>query len=380
MGHNRFSKAAARLDAATEKALADKRIVGSVVLMAHDGEMIYRRAAGYSDREFRTAMREDAIFRLASITKPIVTAAFMRAVEEGRVDLDTPVTKWLPDFRPTLPDGSRPAITMHHLLTHTSGLGYAFLEEADGPYRALNISDALDQPGLSVEENLSRLAKAPLAFKPGSAWRYSLGMDVIGSVLEKIENRSLPEIVREKVLAPLGVKDTDFIVLDRARLVTPYADGTPEPVPLVDGMSVPYLGNPVTFVPSRIFDLKSYPSGGGGMAGTATDVLRFLEAIRSGGAPILKAQTIETMAADKLNGRAQTRAPGWGFGYGWAVLVDPQAAATPQAPGTLRWGGVYGHSWFVDRTNRLSVVALTNTTFEGMSGAFSIDIRDAVYD
>jgi CubicO group peptidase (beta-lactamase class C family) len=374
-----LAQAPARIDAALEKALAERRIVGAVVLVAHDGETVYRSAAGYADREARTPMREELIFLLASIAKPIVTAAAMRLAEEGRLALDAPVTQWLPEFRPALPDGSIPEVTIHHLLTHTSGLGYAFQEPPDGPYHRLNISNGLDQPGLPLKENLARLAEAPLAFAPGTGWRYSLGIDVVGGVLEKIEGRTLPEIVREKVTAPLGLKDTDFSVRDPARLAKAYADGDPEPVVMTDGMDVPLFGLGVTFAPSRIFNDRSYPSGGGGIAGTAEDVLRFLETIRTGGAPILKAGTVDMMAADKVGPQADTLGPGWGFGYGWAVLVDPRPAGTPQAAGTVRWGGAYGHSWFIDRVNGLSVVALTNTAFEGMSGAFPVEIRDAVY-
>lgn len=374
-----FCRAPTRIDAAIDKALAEKRIVGAVVLAARDGEIIHRRAAGYSDRETGTPMHEDAIFRLASITKPIVTAAAMRLVEEGRLDLHAPVTRWLPDFRPALQDGTRPEITVHHLLTHTSGLGYSFLEPADGPYHKLNVSDGLDQPGLSLQENLSRLGAAPLAFAPGAGWHYSLGLDVLGGILEQLEGRSLAEIVREKVMIPLGLADTDFAVRDTARLAEAYADGDPEPLPMTDGMQVPIFGTAACFAPSRILDPKSYPSGGAGMAGTAGDVLRFLETIRAGGAPILDPKTVEAMAADQVGTQAETQGPGWGFGYGWAVLVDPAPTGTPQAPGTLQWGGAYGHSWFIDRVNGLSVVALTNTAFEGMSGAFPAEIRNAVY-
>lgn len=374
-----FSHAHSRIDAVIDKALAENRIVGAVVLAAHNGQIIYRRAAGCSDRETRTPMQEDAIFRLASVTKPIVTAAAMRLVEEGRLDLHAPVTTWLPEFRPALPDGTRPEITIHHLLTHTSGLGYGFLEPSDGPYHKLNVSDGLDQPGLSLQENLSRLGAAPLAFAPGAGWHYSLGLDVLGGILEQLEGRSLDEIVREKVTIPLGLVDTDFAVRDTARLAEAYADGNPEPVPMTDGMQVPIFGTAACFAPSRILDPKSYPSGGAGMAGTAGDVLRFLEAIRAGGTPILDARTVEAMAADHVGTHAEAQGPGWGFGYGWAVLVDSAPTGTPQAPGTLQWGGAYGHSWFIDRVNGLSVVALTNTAFEGMSGAFPAEIRNAIY-
>lgn len=369
----------ARIDAAIDKALADRRIVGAVVLVAQGGDIVHRRAAGHLDREAGVAMREDAIFRLASITKPIVAAATLRLVEEGRLDLDAPVTAWLPDFRPALPDGTVPEIRLRHLLTHTSGLSYGFLEPAGSAYHRLKVSDGLDQPGLTLEDNLSRLAAAPLAFAPGTGWRYSLGLDVLGGVLERVEGRGLADIVRDRVTAPLGLADTGFAVRDAGRLAKPYADGTPEPVAMTDGMRVPFFDTVATFAPSRILDAASYPSGGAGMAGTAGDVLTFLEAIRTGGAPILRADTVERMASDQVGPEAGTQGPGWGFGHGWAVLVDPAPTGTPQAAGTLQWGGAYGHSWFVDRANALTVVALTNTAFEGMSGAFPAEIRDAVY-
>lgn len=369
----------ARIDAAIDKALADRRIVGAVVLVAQGGDIVHRRAAGHLDREAGVAMREDAIFRLASITKPLVAAATLRLVEEGRLDLDAPVTSWLPDFRPALPDGTVLEIRLRHLLTHTAGLSYGFLEPAGSAYHRLKVSDGLDQPGLTLHDNLSRLAAAPLAFAPGTSWRYSLGLDVLGGVLERVEGRGLADIVRDRVTAPLGLADTGFAVRDAGRLAKPYADGTPEPVAMTDGMRVPFFDTVATFAPSRILDAASYPSGGAGMAGTAGDVLTFLEAIRTGGAPILRADTVERMASDQVGAEAETQGPGWGFGHGWAVLVDPAPTGTPQAAGTLQWGGAYGHSWFVDRANALTVVALTNTAFEGMSGAFPAEIRDAVY-
>jgi CubicO group peptidase (beta-lactamase class C family) len=369
-----------RLDASVDGALETHRIVGTVVLVAHHGEPVYRRAAGLADREAQVPVMEDSIFLLASVTKPIVTAAAMRLIEEGRVGLEDPVTRWLPDFSPRLPSGVTPAITVRHLLTHTAGLSYRCFEPGDSPYHTLQISDGLDHPGLSLAENLRRLIEAPLAYEPGSAWRYSLATDVLGAVIAEASGEPLPQAIRRLITGPLGMKDTDFIVVDRGRLAVPYADGTPDPVRMTDGMAVPLFGAPVTFFPTRIFNQSSYPSGGAGMAGTAPDVLRFFEAIRIARDGVLRASTVERMMATHVGPWAQTYGPGWGFGLGWAVLDDPAAAATPQPKGTIQWGGVYGHSWFVDRVNALSVVVLTNTAFEGMSGAFPIEIRDTVYE
>lgn len=370
-----------RLDAAIDRAIAEQRIVGTVVLVAHDGDVIYRRAAGLADREAGVAMHEEAIFRLASITKPYVSATVMKLVEDGRFALDDAVTRFLPDFRPRLADGSEPVITLGQLITHTSGLSYRFLEPPQSAYHALDISDGLDQPGLSLPDNLRRLVAAPLKFAPGKRWNYSLGIDVLGGVIEQVMQRPLGDVVRELVTAPLGMTDTAFHVVDRARLVTPYADGKPEPQRMTDGIAVPLFDGHGLFAPSRILDPASYPSGGGGMAGTARDTLRFLEAIRNGGAPILTPVTVADMKTAHFGAKAQTQGPGWGFGRGWAVLIDAALSGTPQANGTIQWSGAYGHSWFVDPANRLTVIALTNTAFEGMtvSGAYPNEIRDAVY-
>ena len=370
---------AARIDVVIDRAIAEERIVGAVVLVMRDGVLVYHRAAGLADREAVVPMREDSIFRLASLTKPIVSATLMRLVEDGRVSLDDPVTRWLPDFQPRLPNGTTPVITLRHLVTHTSGLSYRFIEAPGGAYDRLNISDGLDQPGLSLAENLDRLDQAPLTYAPGASWRYSLSIDVLGGVIAQVAGKSLPEVVAESVTQPLGMSDTGFTVVDPERLVTPYVDGPLRPVAMEAETVAPLGEGLVRFAPGRAFDAGSYPSGGGGMVGTASDIARFLEAVRTGGAPILKSATVQAMMTDQVGPKAQTQGPGWGFGYGWAVLDDPAEAQTPQTQGTIQWGGAYGHSWFVDPVRRLTVVALTNTTFEGMSGAFPKEIRDAVY-
>lgn len=373
----------ARLEQVVDRGIADARLVGAVVLVARDGAIVHRHAAGLADREAGRAMREDAIFRLASVSKPFVTAAAMRLVERGVIALDQPVSRWLPTFKPALQDGSRPAITLHQLLTHTSGLSYRFLEPSGSAYHRLEVSDGLDQPGLAMEENLRRLAQAPLAFAPGTAWRYSLGIDVTGAVLEAATGKTLATIVRDEVTGPLGLVDAGFAVADRSRLAAPYADGPRGPVRMEGTVAVPLPPQAgegeVRFTPERLFDPRSFLSGGAGMVGTAADVLTLLEAIRTGGAPILSPATVAMMMRDQVGPQAETQGPGWGFGYGWAVLDDPAPTGTPQAAGTLQWGGAYGHSWFVDPVNRLTVVALTDTAFEGMAGPFVTELRDAVY-
>jgi len=370
---------AARLDLVIDRALAENRIVGAAMLVARGGKLVYRRAAGAADREARRPMQIDGIFRYASLTKPIVSVTALALVESGRLGLDDPVTKWLPEFRPRLPDGREPAIAVRHLLTHTSGLSYGLFEPPDGPYHRANVSDGMDQPGLAFDENLRRLASVPLLFEPGARWNYSLSVDVLGKVAEQAGGASLPALVERHVTAPLRMRDTAFVVHDSPRLVTPYADATPQPVRMTDPYLLPFGESGISFSPSRVLDPRSYPSGGGGMAGTAGDYLVFLEALRRGGAPLLRRETVRTLTAPAAGEGQTVRGPGWAFGLGVSVLTDPAAAHTPQGAGTWSWGGVYGHHWYVDPENEITVVVLTNTALAGMVGAFPDALRDAVY-
>jgi len=350
------------------------------VLVARDGKVVYHRAAGLADREASRPMRENAVFRYSSVTKPFVSVAVMKLVEDGKLRLDDPVTKWLPDFKPKLADGTTPVITLRQLLNHTSGLTYGLAEQASHPYHTLGVSDGIDLSGLTLDQDLQRLAQAPLAFPPGSTWRYSLAIDVLGSVLEKATGKPLPQVVAETVTKPLGLSDAGFVARDPSRLTAAYFNAQPAPKRMTDNMTFP-IGAPtaVRFAPSRATDETAFPSGGAGMVGTAGDVLTLLETVRQGGAPILKASTVAEMTKDQVGQQAATQGPGWGFGYGWAVLDDPAIAKTPQGAGALAWGGVYGHNWFVDPKNRLTVVIMTNTAFEGMNGQITRDVRDAVY-
>jgi CubicO group peptidase (beta-lactamase class C family) len=370
---------AARVDKVIDSAIAEHRLVGAVVLVARNGKVVYHRAAGLADREAGRPMGEDAVFRFSSVTKPFVTAAAMRLVEDGALGLDDPVTKWLPDFRPKLPDGTEPVITVRQLLNHTSGLTYGLAEPSSHPYHQLGVSDGIDLSGITLDENLRRLGQAPLSFAPGSAWRYSLAIDVLGGVMEKATGKTLPQVVAQAVTTPLGLADTGFVARDPARLATPYVNAQPVPTRMTDNMDVSLGATAVRFAPSRATDETAFPSGGAGMVGTAGDMLAFLETIRKGGAPILKPATVAQMMQDQVGPQAATQGPGWGFGYGWAVLDDPAVANTPQQAGTIAWGGVYGHNWFVDPKSGLTVVAMTDTAFEGMNGAFTVQLRDAVY-
>jgi CubicO group peptidase (beta-lactamase class C family) len=370
-----------KLDAVIDQSLAENRIVGAVVLVAHDGKIVYERAAGLIDKENIKPMQTDALFRLSSVSKPIAIVTALALVERKQLSLDDPVTIWLPDFKPKLPDGTTPTITVRQLLTHTAGLSYKFPEAADGPYHQARVSDGFDDVRIDLAEETRRLASVPLLNTPGSEWRYSLSIDVLGAVVERAAGKPLGTVVAELVTKPLGMKGTSFVV-DRARaerVAKAYFNAPSGPAPMADPQVVPFGPMTLVYSPSRAFDAKAYPSAGAGMIGSAPDVLRLLEAVRKGGAPVLGKSTAEEMFRNQIAGLPGMQ-PGVGFGFGGALVVDPAAAKTPQSMGTMYWGGVYGHSWFVDPVRKITVVALTNTAPDGMAGKFPDGIRDAVYE
>jgi len=376
---SRWRRRAAALDRALDAALEQRRVVGALLLVSEHGEPVYQRAAGLADRESGTAVRLDTLFRYASLTKPIVSAAVLALVDQGRFDLREPVARWLPDFRPRLPGGEAPPITLHQLLTHTAGLCYPFFQPPDGPYRRAGVCDGLGYSGdLSLAQNIRRLASASLLFAPGSAWTYSLSIDVLGAAIESATGETLPQAVARLVTGPLEMRDTAFLATAPERLAAAYGDARPQPQRMGERHSI--AGDSVVFHPGRALDPRAFPSGGAGMVGSAQDFLRFLEAVRSGGGAMLRPQTAAQMPRSQTGDMLlDPAAPGWGFGYGGAVITDPAAAKTPQSAGTWYWGGAYGNNWFVDMAQGISLVLLTNTAYEGMNGRITLDVRDAVY-
>lgn len=365
------------------KQVHPQRLVGAVVLVREHGVLRHASATGLADRESVTPMQRDQLFRLASVSKPLLSTVILRLVAEGVLDLDISVQRWLPDFRPALADGTAPPISLRQLLSHSSGLGYRFLEaDAKGPYARAGVSDGMDANPLSLADNVRRIAQAPLLFAPGSQWLYSLGVDVAGAVAEAATGESLQALFERLLAAPLGLRDTAFAARNAARLATPYVSDTPQPHRLREGEVVaPFEGTVgIEYSLARATDASRFPSAGAGLVGSADEVMAVLEALRdvqrSG---LLPPALAAEMASPQVGEQGPPEPAGWGFGLGFAVLRDAAASGTPQSAGTWRWGGAYGHSWFVDPARGLSVVALTNTLYEGMDGAFVDELRDAVY-
>lgn len=211
-----------RIAAIDQQAMAEGRIVGSVVLVARQGEICYAGAAGYADREVRRPMRRETQFRLSSVSKPYTTLAALRLIEQGKLSLDDAVSEWLPWFTPALADGRRPAIKIRHLLSHTAGLDYRLNQPPTGVYHQLGIQDGVELSTLTLEQNLRLLAQAPLLSAPGERFNYSLALDVLGAVLERVTGMPLPQLFVEWVARPLGLGNTAFHATDAANLATPY--------------------------------------------------------------------------------------------------------------------------------------------------------------
>lgn len=363
---------AQRLDAAIDGALARKTIVGTVVLVSQNGVPVYARAAGLADREAGKPMSKNTIFRLASVTKPLVAATALAQSDQNLLSLDDAVSDHLPYFQPRLADGSPADLRIRHLLTHTSGLGYDYPPEAE-------IDHGMGPLVLTFEENFTRLAAQPLRFAPGSDWFYSIAIDVLGAVVAKVHDGTLHDAIRHYVTQPLEMADTGFIVTDRSRLAQPYGNADPEPKRMGDVyVAVNADGDTSVLAPKRIFTPEALQSGGAGAVGTAPDFLKFLETLRTGGAPILRRQTTTAGFSNQIGALRSDH--GHGFGFFGSILENPATAdRAGQNPGTIAWGGIYGHNWFIDPAENLTIVSFSNTAPEGCLGKYRDEIRCAVY-
>lgn len=356
-----------RADAAIDAALGS-RIVGCVVLVNHDGKEVYARTAGLADREANRRLERDAIWRLASVTKPIVATAALKMMEGGLLGLDDPVEKYLPYFTPASPDGVVRPITIRQLLSHSSGLSY---ETTPG-----DVAPGMSGPYISLEENLRRLARAPLLFAPGTGWAYGTSIDVVGGVLAAINGSSLETAVKKYAADSLGMVDWGFTPTDPDRVTANYHNGdlpvpsSVPPVRITDENSAWEVG--------RIFRADAPQSGGGGSCGTADDVMKMLEVYNGG--TFLRPDTVEQAFTNQIGTLPRRESDaGKRFTLLGAMIDDPRAARSPCPAGTLDWGGAWGHNWIIDRTNKLTILVCTNVAPEGCNGPFREDIRDAVY-
>jgi CubicO group peptidase (beta-lactamase class C family) len=351
----------ARLRAVLQSHVDDARIPGAIAVVALGGHVEQLDVLGRQDPATGSAMQDDSIFRIYSMTKPVVSLAALMLAEEGMLQPGDPVAKYLPQFagqQVGVEEGGslrlHPVVrdaTVHDLLRHTAGFTYEFLgaSQVQQQYAAVDI----DSRSRSNAEFCKVLAALPLAHQPGSCWHYSRATDVLGAVLEVATGQKLGELLRERIFEPLAMKDTGFAVPPAHwnRIAEPCArdPDSGEAVVMLDGHQVP-----------------AFESGGGGLLSTAADYVRFLSLMCNRGTlegtRLVSRKTIEWMTSDHLGSipaEGGLLLPGYGFGLGFAVRLASGLAPQPGSPGQYFWSGIGGTSFLVDPAEDLFAMLLT---------------------
>ena len=358
----------ARVTELVKGEIAKGRYPGAVGLVARRGKVVYFEALGQRDPQSAAPMTKDAIFRLYSMTKPFTSVAAMMLVEDGKILLNDPVSKYLPKLKnlqvsvPRVdPQTGRVSyalvptereMTIQDLMRHTSGLVYGVFTSHAGVKEAY-AKEGVDWDGVTPAEQIERLARVPLAHQPGAAWEYSLSTDVLGRVIEAVSGATLGQFLQERVFAPLKMTDTAFLVPNgkAARLAEPFAKDP------VSGDAVKLLDVTVA---------QKNDAGGAGSAGTVADYARFSQMLLNGGqldrVRLLGRATVAQMSSDHL-GDIRVASPilprGYGFGLGFAVRKETGLNWVTGSAGEYRWGGAAGTAFWVDPKEQMVVVWMT---------------------
>ena len=345
----------------TMRALVDEgKLAGVTTLVARHGKVVHFDAYGVQDLETKKPLAKDTIFRLQSMTKPIVGVAMMMLWEQGKWTLDDPVAKHIPAFaglKVATPNGEVPQIkpmTMRQLMSHTAGF------DVNDGYAKAGLRDS------DLQAMIDKLVKLPLAAQPGSDWRYGPSVDIQGYIVEKLSGQSLDVFLRTRIFEPLGMKDTGFWVdaskVDRVTSLFTYGP---------DKRLVRATPPPGTVVRPADFGAPSakpaFLSGSGGLLSTTDDYFKFAQMLLNGGEAtgkrFLNASTVELMRTNVLAEGVNVdlygpSEPGIGFGLDFAIVMDPAAANTPQGRNTFYWGGAYGTWFWIDPANDVVVVGM----------------------
>ena len=374
----------AKIDTALQAEIDAGKIPGAVVMIARHGKLVYNKSFGFRDKTANVAMTPDTIFRIYSMTKPMVSVAAMMLVEDGKLQLTDPVSKYLPAFKSMqvsvastdaefakITYGTTSAVremTVQDLLRHTAGLAYGEISQNAPVKKALQDAGIFkttieyDARDLSAAEQVERLAKVPLAHQPGAVWEYSLASDVLGRVVEAASGQRLSEFLDKRLFKPLGMADAAFwLPADKmARLAQPLA-------------ADPTTGNPI-----KLIDVSAAPasdSGGAGAVATASDYLRFAVMLSNGGRAgdkrVLSRTTVTLMTSDSLGTRISVPitpgelllgTPGYTFGLGFAVRQGPGVAGVHGSQGEFMWGGYAGTYFWVDPKEEIVAVYMSQAT------------------
>ena len=352
------------------------RLPGALILVQRRGEVAHHSAFGMMDVERQRPLREDTIFRIYSMTKPLTSIAFMMLVEEGKVALDDPVHRFIPQWRDLgVYDGglletfrtrrTSAPMRMVDLLRHTSGLTYGFQQRTnvDAAYRKLGLGEI--GTGIPLDGMIEGLSRMPLEFSPGQHWNYSVSTDVLGYLVGKISQQPFEEFLRTRIFAPLRMVDTDFHVPanKQSRFAACYAAAPGGKMQLQDDPQIsPYLRAPTFY------------SGGGGLVSTSSDYLRFCRMLLNGGAldgvRLISPKTLQLMTANHLpDGKDLTQLSvsmfseatfaGVGFGLGFSVTLNPARTLLPGSVGDFSWGGLASTYFWVDPQEQLIVIFMT---------------------
>ncbi len=354
-----------RLAQAIRRDVDQGRMPGAVVAIARRGKLVYHEAFGFVDKAANVPMPKDAIFALASMTKPMATVATLMLVEQGDLLLNDPIGNYLPalkDMKVATATGTEPARrapTLQDMLRHTAGVTYG--NRGESALHKIYESRLQNADGMTADQFLSALGQLPLHYQPGTMWDYSYGIDVAALAVEAVTKKRLGEFLQERLFAPLGMTDTGFMVpaAKTARIAKPLPTD-------------PDTGRPTTFrEPVKPW---RYDCGGGCASGTATDYMRFAQMLLNkgtfDGTRVLSRKLVEYMTADqlgpdvdasRLHAFAVEHIDGFGFGLGVAVRKQAGVAGVPGTPGEFLWSGAQGTMFWVDPKEELAVVFLANT-------------------
>lgn len=382
-----------RLSDRIEEGVKNNELPGAVVLIARNGKLVMFDSFGFRDKDAKVPMTNDTIFRIASMTKPIVSVAAMMLVEEGKLTLADPVSRYIPAFANTKvavekkkEDGTveyvqepqiRP-MTVQDLMRHTSGLTYGApgANQIKQSYLDMNVNDRSQ----TTAEMADKLAKLSLMYQPGTTWEYSMSTDVLGRVVEVASGLPLDKFIEERITKPLRMGDTGFEVGadKKARGARPMKEGPKNEVPSIPDVSEKF----------------TWRSGGGGMVSTAADYARFLQMFANGGqldgVRLISRKTIDLMTADALPPDIKMGADMWrfealepsarmgqGFGLGFAVRTDQGRNPLPGSPNDYYWGGAYGTYFWHDPRERMYVVFMMQSPAARLRYRYLL--RDLVY-